>query len=572
MKFLNPIQGDIDKLDNKHASDFRPTQLQYITTTATTEGWYRVATIPINSQFKNAIFKVKAYTATGTCTESTIIINMAYLASNYASQYSGIIANTSHTYQADTNAENGWVLRYVRISFNGTNGYIDLYKVKTTAVTIEIEPLVESDWTWSSGGLTVNPTVGAYRNTSVWLNYGLCGNAITAGTASASTYSNYGVLGTHTLSNDTDKTGKWEYFGNWYFEYNASYLRGRSGNIRLRMQELSYDGSNINLDNFILNIKVGLGYHTDANAFNSLVPIFSLEIEGDTTLTENDICALVYSSSTTTKYIRFYIKLKSANTIYCINPEHRYGRCFATSSYAQSTNYSNFNYMGDQTPVSALPTPVQGDIVYATRHADGNADTLNNQDSSYYLNYNNLNNTPTSMPANGGNADAVDGKHASELAFYQSIRDFVNGTLIETNIDYSVTNGEPWLLEIEGNSYGAIYPFDIKVQGYIYGDTVINCGGFSNGASISGLVLFNYNGKLCFWFPRQSYWQGFNIFISSSNSGIKSNRLLAITDVLKPSGITKEVVIPIKQTYISQTDLTAGSSALASGSVYYLYE
>lgn len=572
MQFLNTIDGNIDKLDNKHASDFRPNQLQYIATTATAEGWYRVATIPINSQFKNAIFKVKAYTATGTVTESTIIVNVAYYSGNYGSQYSGITANTSHSYQADTNAENGWVLRYVRISFDGTNGYIDLYKVKTTTVTIEIEPLVESDWIWSSGALTVNPTIGTYRNTSVWLNYGLCGNAIIASSASSAAYSKYGIMGTNTLSNTTDKTGQWEYFGNWYFEYNVGYLKGRSGNIRVRMQELSYDGSNINLDSFILNIKVGLGYHADANAFNSLVPIFSLEIEGDTTLTENDVCALVYSSSTTTKYIRFYIKLKSANTIYCINPEQGYGRSFATTSYAQTTVYSNFNYAGDQALISELPTPVQGSVVYATIRMGGNADTLNNQNGSYYLNYDNLTNKPASLPANGGNSDMVDGKHASELAFYQSTRNFVNGTLIETNIDYSVVNGEPWLLEIEGNSYGAISPFDIKAQGYIYGGTVINCGGFSNGASISGLVLFNYNNKLCFWFPPQSYWQGFNIFISSSNAGIKSNRLLAITDVLKPSGITKEVIIPIKQTYISQIDITPGSSALSDGSVYYVFE
>ncbi|WP_230405021.1 phage tail protein [Undibacterium rugosum] len=122
----------------------------------------------------------------------------------------------------------------------------------------------------------------------------------------------------------------------------------------------------------------------------------------------------------------------------------------------------------------------------------------------------------------------------------QSARNFVNGTLIQTSIDYSHTAGEPWLLEIEGNSYKSM-PFDIKVQGYIYNDKVIAEGGISNGENIDGMVLFNYKGKLCFWFPRQVYWQGFNVFINSSYAGIKQNRLVSIDDMVKPDGITKEV-------------------------------
>lgn len=101
---------------------------------------------------------------------------------------------------------------------------------------------------------------------------------------------------------------------------------------------------------------------------------------------------------------------------------------------------------------------------------------------------------------------------------YQSTRDFPLGTLIQSDIDYSVTNGDPWLLEIEGNSYGSLVPFDIKYQGYIYSNTVINHGGFSNGTNITGLVLFNYGGKLCFWFPTQGYWQGFTVNINDSNT------------------------------------------------------
>jgi hypothetical protein len=86
-------------------------------------------------------------------------------------------------------------------------------------------------------------------------------------------------------------------------------------------------------------------------------------------------------------------------------------------------------------------------------------------------------------------------------------------------------------------------PFDLKYQGYIYTDTVINHGGISNGTSISGLVLFNYGGKLCFWFPSQSYWHGYTVNITGSLGGIKRNRLVSITNEAKPGAITKEVAL-----------------------------
>jgi len=139
------------------------------------------------------------------------------------------------------------------------------------------------------------------------------------------------------------------------------------------------------------------------------------------------------------------------------------------------------------------------------------------------------------------NADLLDGWHADELQFQQSGRNFPNGTLIQTDIDYSVTNGEPWLLEIEGNSYGNKVPFHIKIQGYIYSNTVINYGGISNGTNITGISLFNYGGKLCFWFPYQAYWQGYSVYVKDSYSGIKNNRLVSITHEVKPGTITKEV-------------------------------
>jgi hypothetical protein len=137
-----------------------------------------------------------------------------------------------------------------------------------------------------------------------------------------------------------------------------------------------------------------------------------------------------------------------------------------------------------------------------------------------------------------------------------SSRDFPNGTLVETTIDYSQTAGDPWILEIRGNSYGStnFIPFEIQYQGYIYTDTIIHHGGYSVGTSLSGLVLFNYNGKLCFWWPYQVYWHGYNIRVYSANAGYTGNRVTSITHVAKPVSITKEVALSASIRQVLRSD------------------
>jgi len=363
---------------NLDPSIFRVKQNKYVTTTAGTAAYYRVATIPMSSIFKNTIFKVKAYTPTGTTTESTIIVDIAYYAGNYSSQTSAVSALTSHSYNSDTTAENGWVLRYCRVSFDADYGYIDLYVNKNSVVTIEIEPLVESDWIWATGSLTANPAVGSLKNVQVTMATGFRASNIVATSADSATYSNYGTLGTTTISNTTDKTGQWAYFGYFTISYNASYLRGHCANIRVRLQEINHDGTKnlADLDDFVLILKASMPYHANSTEFNTKVPSIHIEIEGKTSISPNDVAGLVYSTSTSTKTIRFYIRLKEANTVYQINPEQRYGRSFATSSYSATTSYFYFTYAGTQTPVTSLPTPAQGSIVYAVKRTI-DADTLN---------------------------------------------------------------------------------------------------------------------------------------------------------------------------------------------------
>jgi len=124
--------------------------------------------------------------------------------------------------------------------------------------------------------------------------------------------------------------------------------------------------------------------------------------------------------------------------------------------------------------------------------------------------------------------------------WFHSDRDFPNGTLITTSINYANSEGDPFILEIRGNTYGNIIPHDIQVQGYIYSNTIINVGGLSNGRTITGLVALNVGGNLCFWFPNQGYWNGYNVKAYTAYATRAVNKVTSITGQAKPSG-TKEV-------------------------------
>lgn len=148
----------------------------------------------------------------------------------------------------------------------------------------------------------------------------------------------------------------------------------------------------------------------------------------------------------------------------------------------------------------------------------------------------------TTRTINGASFNGLSNIETTE--WIHSGRDFPNGTLVTSSINYNVTNGDPWILEIKGNSYGGRVPFDIQLQGYIYYNTMINFGGLSNGISLSGLVALNVGGNLCFWWPSQSYWQGFNVRVYTAQSGRAQNKVVSITGTTKPAG-TKEIAFPI---------------------------
>ena len=141
---------------------------------------------------------------------------------------------------------------------------------------------------------------------------------------------------------------------------------------------------------------------------------------------------------------------------------------------------------------------------------------------------------------NGGGFDGTANIDTTE--WFHSGRDFPSGTLITTNINYAVTYGDPFVLEIRGNSYGNIIPLDLQYQGYIYSDTIINHGGLSNGLMIQGLVAINNGGNLCFWFPSQGYWNGYNVKVYTAYATRAVNRVTSITGTGKPT-TAKEVAL-----------------------------
>ena len=281
----------------------------YTTTTPTTEGYYRIASIPLSSSKKQLIFKIKAVTSTSTATESLVFVDVAYNAASTSAQTAALSANTSHSYNSQTGGDPGHVILYVRYSMDATNAYLDIYKYKSLTTTIEVTPRIDSDWTFTTGALTVNPTVGSVRSTSVTTSNGFCSNGGYVSSSGSSTYTYYGMVGGDTYFNHGGSyLNYWAYIGYISMDYNSSYPEGKSGQFDVKFQELSMDGSKSVslLEDFTAKIKVNLSTMTTNTGafFNSTVPTYSIELEGNTTRGSSDIAAFVYSTTESTKIIR----------------------------------------------------------------------------------------------------------------------------------------------------------------------------------------------------------------------------------------------------------------------------
>jgi hypothetical protein len=133
--------------------------------------------------------------------------------------------------------------------------------------------------------------------------------------------------------------------------------------------------------------------------------------------------------------------------------------------------------------------------------------------------------------------------------WYQSFSDFVNGTLITTDIPASAAEGESFVMEVVGKSYStSTSPFNFSVQGYLYNSTIISYSGITlDSTGLSTIKIFENGGYLCFWWARVSYWNAFEVSVRAYNS-VKSNynRVTNITDVVEPTG-TKKVTVTLQR-------------------------
>ena len=151
----------------------------------------------------------------------------------------------------------------------------------------------------------------------------------------------------------------------------------------------------------------------------------------------------------------------------------------------------------------------------------------------------------TSIPFSFSNDGTITGNYFTGTAAYanstahygnnalRSQRDFADGTLITTDLDGGTTNSSiPFLLEIKGNGYSTNTPLFVQAQGYVYMlgngySSYINVGGQAIGTFASYIYAFkDSNGKLAFWFPRVSYWQGFDVFCWNCSEGINTRNLI----------------------------------------------
>ena len=121
-----------------------------------------------------------------------------------------------------------------------------------------------------------------------------------------------------------------------------------------------------------------------------------------------------------------------------------------------------------------------------------------------------------------------------------SPRDFANGTLITTDINYAVSGGDAFLLVIFADGYGNGRYLTLA-NGYIYNNTIINYGVTNMSTRIGSIIAQNVGGKLCFWFTRQGYWQSFGCACYRSSAGdYSTNHVVSVTNSADPNG-TKRV-------------------------------
>ena len=182
--------------------------------------------------------------------------------------------------------------------------------------------------------------------------------------------------------------------------------------------------------------------------------------------------------------------------------------------------------------------------------------TLNTSGSLYTAAQGTLWGSSNDGSGSGLDADTVDGWHRDEMVPYQSGNDFVNGTLVTTDIPSSAASGDSFVIEITGKAYGSSRPHSVIAEGYIYNNTIINTNGVNMaGSNFNYLKVMNNSGNLSFWWPRHGYWNSYSVIVRSSSASQNSqNRVTSIVDSVDPSGATKKIQIDLATVWTSAND------------------
>lgn len=159
------------------------------------------------------------------------------------------------------------------------------------------------------------------------------------------------------------------------------------------------------------------------------------------------------------------------------------------------------------------------------------------------------------------NADLLDGLQASDLRYTQ-IYNPANGILIQSDIGSS--NNVMINARITGNSYSAGKIINTYFEAYNYqtDNAILNARAINYGLNISYINVFNYNGKICLWIPKQTSYESFSVYLEATNISYPGNRVLSITDAVMPTtGVTRLVkVTPLRAALI--TDNVASATKL----------
>lgn len=172
-----------------------------------------------------------------------------------------------------------------------------------------------------------------------------------------------------------------------------------------------------------------------------------------------------------------------------------------------------------------------------------------------------------------GNTQKFNNYTLSQLSPVFSGRDFPDGTLIKTDIEFKVGVNNPFFLRIYGNGYGEGI-INLEVQGYIYTGSattienvqIANVSANNYSANnFSYIYIQSINEKLCFWFPRLGYWHGYNAYCTFEYGDIV-NHVISITDVAKPDSLNELKVIPTYAINSENISRQSVFSALTAGS------